>query len=81
MAWRALPAADRAPWAFQEPGKLFRYRDAPEINSLVVQLRLMLDGDRERIVDFLREAEAQRETLGRKNVVLDMRFNGVATLC
>ena len=76
MRWRELPTADRAPWAFQEPGKPFRYRDAPEINSLVVQLRLMLDGDREKIVDFLRETEAQREARGRKNIVLDMRFNG-----
>jgi hypothetical protein len=76
MTWHELPAADRAPWAFQDPGKPFRYRDAPEINSLVVQLRQILDGDREKIVDFLREAEAQREARGRKNIVLDMRFNG-----
>jgi hypothetical protein len=76
MTWRELPAADRAPWAFQEPGKPFRYRDAPEINSLVVQLRQILDGGRETIVDFIQEAEAQREALGRKNIVLDMRFNG-----
>jgi hypothetical protein len=76
MTWGELPAADRAPWAFQEPGKSFRYRDAPEIDSIVVQLRQILDGDREKIVDFLREAEAQREARGRKNIVLDMRFNG-----
>jgi hypothetical protein len=76
VTWRELPAADRAPWAFQEPGKPFRYRDAPEINSLVVQLRQILDGDREKIVDFLQEAEAQREARGRKNIVLDVRFNG-----
>jgi hypothetical protein len=42
---RVLPAADRAAWAFQEPGQPFRYRDGPEIHSLVVQLSLMLDGD------------------------------------
>lgn len=76
VTWRALPAADRDPWAFQEPGKPFRYRDAPEINSLVVQLRQILDGDHEKIVDFLQDAEAQREARGRKNIVLDMRFNG-----
>jgi hypothetical protein len=76
MKWRELPAADRAPWAFQEPGKPFRYRDAPETDSILVQLRQILDGDNQRIVDFLQDAEAQRKTIGRKNVVLDMRFNG-----
>src|SRR5258708_30183609 len=76
MTWRELPAADRVPWAFQEPGKPFRCRDAPKINSLVVQLRQILDGDHEKIVDFIQDAEAQREAHGRKNIVLDMRFNG-----
>jgi len=76
MTWRELPAADRAPWAFQEPGKPFRYRDAPEINGLVVQLRQNLDRNNQKMADFLQGAETKRETLGRKNVVLDMRFNG-----
>src|SRR5258708_33968059 len=76
MTWRELPAADRVPWAFQEPGKPFRCRDAPKINSLVGQLRQILDGDHEKIVDFIQDAEAQREAHGRKNIVLDMRFNG-----
>lgn len=75
-SWRGLPAADRLPWAFREPQRPFRYRDAPEIDSIVVQLRQNADAADENIAGFLEKAEAQREALGRKHVVLDMRFNG-----
>jgi hypothetical protein len=85
IAWRELPAADQAPWAFQEPSKRFRHRDAPEIDSIVVPLRQNLDGHNldagsEKLADFLQTAEERREALGRQNVVLDMRFNGGGNL-
>jgi hypothetical protein len=75
-AWRGLPNPQKNAWAFQEPDEPFRYRDAPEIDGVVVQLRRTLDAGDQKIAAFLEEAETKRQTLGRKHVVLDMRFNG-----
>jgi len=74
--WNGLPRTHQASWAFQEPEKPFRYRDAPEIDGVVVQLRKTFDDGGRMIADFLQEAEAKRRALGRKHIVLDMRFNG-----
>lgn len=75
-AWQSLPDPGRASWAFQEPGKPFRYRDAPEIDGVVVQPRKTFDAGDRKIADFLEEVETKRQRLGRKHVILDMRFNG-----
>lgn len=75
-AWQSLPDPGRASWAFQEPEKPFRYRDAPEIDGVVVQLRKTFDAGDRKIADFLEEAETKRQSLGRQHIVLDMRFNG-----
>jgi hypothetical protein len=75
-AWVGLREIEGASWAFQEPSRPFRYRDAPEIDAVVVQLRKTFDDGERRIADFLEEAEAKRQASGRKHVVLDMRFNG-----
>jgi hypothetical protein len=71
-----IPSAGRASWAFQHPEQPFRWRDAPELEAVVIQLRMNVDADTRKIADFLEEAEADRVRLQRQNVVLDMRFNG-----
>jgi len=38
-AWHALLALERAPWVFQDLDEPFRFRDAPELDALVIQLR------------------------------------------
>ena len=74
--WRTLPAADAPPWALQERGRLFRSKDAPELDAVLVQLRENLDDGRDQPIGaFLEKAEADRARLGRRNVVLDMRWN------
>jgi hypothetical protein len=73
--WRTLPAADAPPWALQERGTLFRFKDAPELDAVLVQLRENLDGRDQLIGAFLEKAEADRARLRRHNVVLDMRWN------
>jgi hypothetical protein len=78
--WQLIPAPDSAPWAFQDPAQPFRWRDAPELNAVVIQLRSNVDSDKQTIADFLEESEANRQRLGRQNVVLDMRFNGGGNL-
>jgi len=75
-AWHGLPDPEKASWAFQEPEKPFRYRDAPDMDAVVVQLRKTFDAGGQKIADFMEEAEQKRRSLGRKHVVLDMRFNG-----
>lgn len=74
--WKALPDPEEAAWAFQQPENPFRYRDAPDIDAFVVQLRKTFDDGERKIADFLEEAESRRKALGRRHVVLDMRFNG-----
>lgn len=62
-------------WASAEPGEPFRLRDAPELDAVVVQLRQNMDRRDRKIAVFLEDAERSRERWGRKNVVLDMRWN------
>lgn len=72
--------APPAPWALQELDVPFRYRDAPEREAVIIQLRQNVDAPSEKIDTFLRKSEASRARLGRRNVVLDMRFNGGGNL-
>ena len=74
--WKQLPAPEQAPWSYQELAKPFRFRDAPELDAVVVQLRQILDSQDEKISDFLERSERQRAKSGRRNVVLDLRANG-----
>ena len=62
-------------WASQEINEAFRWRDAPELDAVVIQLRQNADRGDRKIAAFLEEAEDAREQLGRKNIVLDMRWN------
>jgi hypothetical protein len=73
--WLQLPAPERAPWSLQEPGKRLRYRDAPDLDAIVVQIRHHQDAPGQPLAAFLQDAERQRQTLGRANVVLDLREN------
>jgi hypothetical protein len=78
--WHSLPLPEKAPWAWQEPGRTLRWRDAPELEAIVVQLRANVDSPEQSIAAFLEEVEASRARLGRPNVVLDMRFNSGGNL-
>ncbi|TIR89517.1 hypothetical protein, partial [Mesorhizobium sp.] len=73
-------AAGDATFRFQTPdGRIIdrklRWRDAPELDGVVAEIRRNVDGKTGKIADFLAEVEAARVRLGRKNLVLDMRFN------
>jgi hypothetical protein len=73
--WQRLPPPGGSPWAFQDPPKPFRWRDAPEIDAFVIQLRQNADLPSVKLGDFLRQAEQERVRRNRSNIVLDMRFN------
>lgn len=73
---RSLLAQEQAPWALREPDRLFRMRDAPEMDAFVVEVRQNYGTDDQNIIDFMFDAlEAARHS-GRENLVLDMRMNG-----
>jgi hypothetical protein len=74
--WRSLLAATAAPWALQDPGVRFRWRDAPELTAMVVEFRQNRSTPGSNIGDF--QQEVQRELRARKprHLVLDMRMNG-----
>ncbi len=73
---RALLNAEQAPWSLQEPDRLFRMRDAPEMDAFVIEVRQNYGTDDQNIIDFMFDAlEAARHS-GRENLVLDMRMNG-----
>jgi len=74
--WRTLLAVDRAPWSLRDFSTPFRRRDAPDLDAMIIQLHANYDVDGESIAAFLGESDAERGRLGRKNVILDMRFNG-----
>lgn len=73
--WPSLPAADKTPWSLQDRATLYRWRDAPGLDAVVVQLRGNVDRPERKLLDFLTEAESNRKRLGRTNVVLDMRWD------
>jgi hypothetical protein len=77
--WRSLLTAARAPWSLQEPAKILRWRDAPELDAIVIDLRAIMNGER-RLAEFLEASDTARRAAGRANVVLDLRMNGGGNL-
>ncbi len=74
--WRSVAPAGRTPWAMQDFAEFFRRRDAPELDAVVIQLRANYNAGNQGIAAFLESSDSLRRALGRRNVVLDMRFNG-----
>jgi hypothetical protein len=74
--WRFLMTPDRVAWAFHAADTLFRWRAAPELDAVVVELRANRGVPEQPIADFLRDVT--RELAGRRprHLVLDMRANG-----
>jgi hypothetical protein len=75
-SWRALLTVDATPWALREPSAPFRWRAAPEIQGLVIQMRQTFDAPGQTVQAFAGEMRAEIERSKPTNVVLDMRHNG-----
>ncbi len=69
-----------APWSVREWPTRFRWREAPELDGVVVDLRQNVDGAGQPIRAFL--DSVTRVLTARKpcNIVLDLRFNGGGNL-
>ncbi len=75
-SWQPALAVERAPWSLRDPDAPFRFRDAPEIHAVIVDLRQNNDAEGQRIGDFLAEVTSFLRSRHPDNVVLDMRLNG-----
>ncbi|MGH9868646.1 MAG: hypothetical protein ACREAA_10855 [Candidatus Polarisedimenticolia bacterium] len=74
--WRALLTAERAPWALQDPESPFRWRDAPEMGAMIIELRQSTDRNGRSIEAFFEEMTQRLREEKPRNLVLDMRMNG-----
>lgn len=73
--WRTLLEPANAPWSLQSPEQRHRWRNAPEIDGMVIELRQNVDSDSESIADALARFDAAITQHHPRNLVLDMRLN------
>lgn len=73
--WRTLLDPAAAPWSLQSPEQRHRWRNAPEIDGMVIELRQNNDAETESIADALTRIDAAITQHHPRNVVLDMRLN------
>lgn len=73
--WRTLLDPARAPWSLQSPEQRHRWRNAPEIDGMVIELRQNNDAESESIADALARIDAAIAQHHPRNLVLDMRLN------
>jgi hypothetical protein len=74
--WRALLSVDATPWALRDPNARFRWRRAPEVDGIVIELRQNNNAEGQTIAAALAEFEAALRAERPHNIVLDMRMNG-----
>jgi hypothetical protein len=74
--WTTLLAPGSAPWALQDPDQPFRWRDAPELGAMVIELRQNHGSDGHPIKPFLEDMTRTLREKRPRHVVLDMRMNG-----
>lgn len=77
--WIVAPHA-ALPWSLQDPRMAFRSRSAPEVDGLVIQMRRIVDGPTQGILQFLDEMKARIAVEHPRNVVVDLRMNSGGNL-
>jgi hypothetical protein len=74
--WRTLLPLERAPWSLQEATQPLRWRMAPELGALVLDMRRTASSPQARLPEYfaaVRAAIAEHRPL---HLVLDLRLNG-----
>ncbi|WP_284618663.1 hypothetical protein [Aquabacterium humicola] len=74
--WRSLLRAGAAPWSLQEGGRAFRWRHAPELAAVVIELRQTHDARESTLAAFFAEVRAAVQRHQPTHLVLDLRLNG-----
>lgn len=80
IMWPTALAAAKAPWSLRDFDQRFRWREAPELNGLVIEIRQNVDAASGQIAAALtmfEEAITQHKPV---NLVVDMRVNGGGNL-
>jgi hypothetical protein len=75
-AWRALLSPAQAPWALQDPDTPFRWRSAPEMNAIVLELRQNEDAEGAPIAEALQEFTEAIKKHKPRHLIVDLRMNG-----
>ncbi len=75
-AWQAALTPARAPWSLQDGAEPFRWRAAPELDAIVLQMRQNITRDGFSIDAALDQFRTAIREAHRRNIVLDMRWNG-----
>jgi hypothetical protein len=78
--WRTALDVTKAPWSLAEPDARFRWRAAPELDALVIELRQVVSSPGYSITEFLSEMTTKLQARRPKNLVIDMRLNGGGNL-
>lgn len=79
-AWSTALAEGDAPWSLRDPASTFRWRAAPEISGIVIDMRANMDAGDMKIADALGVFDQAIAQAKPKNLVLDMRLNGGGNL-
>jgi len=78
--WQTLSTVAQVPWSLLDPTTPFRWREAPELDGVVIELRQTLDSPGNSIGDFLDMVERMLRDKHPRNIVLDLRMNGGGNL-
>jgi hypothetical protein len=78
--WRGVLDPANAPWSLGESGTLYRWRAAPELDAMVMELRATINAGSASITNFLDDITAKLQAQTPRNVVVDMRFNSGGNL-
>ncbi len=74
--WVTLLNEVEAPWSVRDWKARFRWRDAPELDGVVVELRQNVDAPGQPIRAFLDSVTRVLTARKPRNIVLDLRLNG-----
>jgi hypothetical protein len=77
--WSALKPPS-FPWSLQDPETSFRWRSAPDLDAMVIQLRRIVDGPGQPILAFLDEMKAKIAADHPRNLIVDLRMNSGGNL-
>lgn len=78
--WATALLSAKAPWVWQQFDERFRWRAAPELNGLVIELRQNVDSADVKIAAALKSFEEAIDAAKPVNLVVDMRVNGGGNL-
>jgi hypothetical protein len=75
LGWRNAVQAQEDPLYLQEPTRLYRMRELPELDALYLQFRGNYNGHGESVEDFAAEVQKKLSTTTAHNIIVDERFN------